>query len=264
MIQFISTLLIIVSTWTMQVSTTIEGKVTDNQTGEPLIFGVVKLFRGEKFISSTETDIDGNYFFSSVQSGIYNMEVEYVGYTTQRQTNIVIKSGRTNRIDFKIDDGKLLTELQIIYYKAPLIEMNSGCVGFAIPEKISLLPTKSFVALLSETKGLYGIKVIDTLSHPSPEIVNEIDSMIMKNQYTDHDVTIYPNPAKHEINIECNDSELPAKIEVFSATGQLLLKVQEPSNGISKANISNLISGQYYLKMTYADKVFTKSFIKIE
>ena len=88
----------------MIAQTTLEGKVTDAKNNESIIYGTIALYRGGVLITGTETDADGNYFLSDVQPGTYDMEASYVGYTTQRQTGIIIKAGRTNRVNFVLTD----------------------------------------------------------------------------------------------------------------------------------------------------------------
>lgn len=136
--------------------TTIEGKVTDANTGETIISGVVKIFKNGVLVSSAETDIDGNYFASNVQPGTYDIEVEYVGYATQRQTNIIIKAGKTNRVDFKIsNDENILKEVQIIDYVVPLIEIDNTTQGSTVTqEKIRSLPTKQINAIAATSAGI--------------------------------------------------------------------------------------------------------------
>lgn len=136
--------------------TTVEGKVTDSNTGETIIFGAVKLFRGGVLMSGAETDIDGNYFFSNVQPGTYDVEVEYVGYATQRQQNIVIKAGKTNRVDFKIsNDENILAEVQIVEYVVPLIEIDNTTQGTTVTaEKIRTLATKSVQGIAATSAGI--------------------------------------------------------------------------------------------------------------
>ena len=59
--------------------TTLEGKVTDAVTGEPILFGTVALYKNDVLITGTDTDLDGNYFFSDMDPGNYDVEVSYVG-----------------------------------------------------------------------------------------------------------------------------------------------------------------------------------------
>ncbi|MBK8515454.1 MAG: carboxypeptidase regulatory-like domain-containing protein [Saprospiraceae bacterium] len=137
--------------------TTIEGKVTDTKTGEPILFGTIALYRGGVLITGTDTDIDGNFFLADIQPGTYDMEASYVGYAPQRQTGIIIKAGRTNRINFKISDDAVLLDLgiEIKEYKVPLIEIDNTTQGTTVTaEKIRALPTKQINAIAATSAGI--------------------------------------------------------------------------------------------------------------
>ena len=136
--------------------TTIEGKVKDTKTGEPILFGTVALYRGGVLITGTETDMDGNYFFSNIQPGTYDMEASYVGFAAQRQTGIVINAGRTNRVNFELSDDAVLLDLgvEIKAYKVPLIEIDNTTQGAIVTaEKIRALPTKQVNAIAATSAG---------------------------------------------------------------------------------------------------------------
>jgi outer membrane receptor protein involved in Fe transport len=136
--------------------TTIEGKVIDKETGESILFGTVALYRGGVLITGTETDTEGNYFISDVQPGTYDMEASYVGYASQRITNIVIKAGRTNRIKFDLsNDAILIDVVEIKAYKVPLIEIDNTTQGTTVTaEKIRALPTKQINAIAATSAGI--------------------------------------------------------------------------------------------------------------
>jgi outer membrane receptor protein involved in Fe transport len=139
--------------------TSLEGKVTDAGSGEPILFGSVALFKEGVLITGTETDLDGNYFFSDMQPGTYDVEASYVGYQAVREVGVVVKAGRTNRLNFDIAEGVLLDIGAVIKdYKAPLIEIdNTTSGGTVTAEKIRNLPTKNINALAATTAGLSSI-----------------------------------------------------------------------------------------------------------
>ncbi|MFN8338433.1 MAG: TonB-dependent receptor [Saprospiraceae bacterium] len=137
--------------------TTIEGKVTDSKTGEPILFGTIALYRGGVLITGTETDLDGNFFLSDIQPGTYDMEASYVGYAAQRQTGIVINAGKTNRVNFQLSDDAVLLDLgvEIKAYKVPLIEIDNTTQGSTVTaEKIRALPTKQVNAIAATSAGI--------------------------------------------------------------------------------------------------------------
>lgn len=137
--------------------TSLSGKVTDQETGEPILFGNVVLYKNGVFITGTETDFDGNYSFSSIDPGTYDVEVSYVGYQTQRTTGVKVLAGKSNKADIKLNSGGgvVLDEIVVTEYKVPLIEQDNTTSGGVITsEQIRNLPTRNINALAATTAGL--------------------------------------------------------------------------------------------------------------
>lgn len=133
----------------------LEGKVLDNNTGDALIFANVVLFQNGNLIQGTQSDLDGNYTFSSIDPGTYDVEASYTGYPTQRQEGVVVLAGKAIRLDFKLDDGLVLNVIEIKAYKVPLIEQdNTTQGGIKTAEQIRNLPVKNINAIASTTAGL--------------------------------------------------------------------------------------------------------------
>jgi outer membrane receptor protein involved in Fe transport len=136
----------------------LEGKVTDAANGEALIFANVVLFQNGVQKNVTQSDIDGNYVFSSIDPGTYDVEAHYTGYPTQRQTGVVVLAGKAIRLDFKLDVGLLLNVVEVKAYKVPLIEQdNTTQGGIKTAEQIRNLPTKNINAIAATTAGLTSI-----------------------------------------------------------------------------------------------------------
>jgi len=131
----------------------VEGKVLDAVTGEAILFGTVAFFQEGKLIEGTETDIDGNYFIR-IGPGTYDVEASYIGYTPQRQTGVIIKANRVNRLDFSLSEGILMDAVKIIEYKVPLIEIDNTTSGATVTaEAIRSLPIKNINAIAATTAG---------------------------------------------------------------------------------------------------------------
>ena len=138
--------------------TSLEGKVIDAETNEPIIFGNVALYKNGVLITGTETDFDGNYSFSNIDPGTYDVEATYVGYQAQRQVNVIVLAGKAVKLDFMVSSGVLIDEIEIVDYKVPLIEQDNTTTGGVVTaEKIRNLPTKSINALAATTAGLSSI-----------------------------------------------------------------------------------------------------------
>ena len=135
--------------------TSLEGKITDANTGEALIFANVVLFRNGNLMVGTQTDLDGNYSFSSIDPGTYDVEASYTGFPTQRQTGVVAMAGKSVRLDFKLDAGLILNAIEIVAYKVPLIEQDNTTQGhITTAEQIKNLPVKSVLGIAASTAGV--------------------------------------------------------------------------------------------------------------
>jgi len=75
-------------------TTQIEGKVIDHMTGEALVGVTLKLSGSEK---KTYSDLDGNFKFDEISTGIYDIEIDYVSYN-----DVTLKSVSTASSDVKI------------------------------------------------------------------------------------------------------------------------------------------------------------------
>ena len=71
-------------------NTSLQGKITDQDNGEPILFGTVALMKDGNILTGTETDFDGNYSFSNIDPGTYDIEASYVGYQPTRITGVVV------------------------------------------------------------------------------------------------------------------------------------------------------------------------------
>ena len=142
----------------LSAQSSIEGKVTDAETGEPILFGNVALYKNGVLITGTETDLDGNYSIPNVDPGTYDVEASYIGYNPQRQAGVVILAGKAIKLDFALGSGIVLDEIEIIDYEVPLIEQDNTTTGGVVTgEKIENLPTKDIQALAATTAGISSI-----------------------------------------------------------------------------------------------------------
>ncbi len=138
--------------------TSLGGKIVDDATNEPILFGTVALYKNDVLITGTETDLDGNYYIGNLEPGTYDLESRYVGYTTERVVGVIVKAGKTNKLDVRLTTGVIMDEVVIKDYKAPLIEIdNTTSGGTVTSETIRNLPTKNINQIAATTAGLSSI-----------------------------------------------------------------------------------------------------------
>ncbi|MCB0625863.1 MAG: carboxypeptidase regulatory-like domain-containing protein, partial [Saprospiraceae bacterium] len=123
--------------------TSLQGKVTDAESGEPIIFGSVILEKEGVYIAGVQTDFDGNYSISKLDPGTYDVECTYVGYLSVTVEGVVVKAGTANRLDIQMTASVALDEVEVIAYKVPLIERDNTTTGSVISaDRINRLPQR--------------------------------------------------------------------------------------------------------------------------
>jgi outer membrane receptor protein involved in Fe transport len=121
----------------------IAGKVTDKNSGEPLI-GVTVQIAGTTMGAST--GVDGSYFILNVPSGIYSIKFSYVGYHDITVSNVTVAADFTTDINSTLTETSIeLKEVQIIAER-PLIQRDyTNTVVTQTAEQIANLPIRGAI-----------------------------------------------------------------------------------------------------------------------
>jgi outer membrane receptor protein involved in Fe transport len=121
----------------------IAGKVTDKNSGEPLI-GVTVQIVGTT--TGASTGVDGSYFILNVPPGTYSIKFSYVGYHDITVSNVTVSA------DFTTDMNATLTETSIelkeveIVAERPLIQKDyTNTVVTQTAEQIANLPIRGAI-----------------------------------------------------------------------------------------------------------------------
>ena len=119
-------LLIALTLINTQAQTTLEGKITDANTGEPLLFANISLYQDDILIKSSTSDLEGSFFFLELEPGIYAIEASSVGYLSQKQSDVILKLGRKNRLDFALSQNLEMDE--VIVHRIRTRHDRHGCL----------------------------------------------------------------------------------------------------------------------------------------
>lgn len=139
--------------------TALQGKVTDQETTEPILFCNVALYKNDVLLRGEITDVDGNYAFANIDPGNYDVVISYTGYTTHRTRGVLISAGKVNKLDIQLSAGVVLDAVVVVDYKVPLIEQdNTTSGGVVTSEQIRNLPTKSINTLAATTAGISSVE----------------------------------------------------------------------------------------------------------
>lgn len=99
----------------------IVGKVTDAETGEPLIGANVVI---ENTKLGAATNIDGNYIILNVPEGTYTIIGKYIGYKDTKIEQVIITSKLTTEVNVTLKSEVYELGLVTIVTEKPLINKN--------------------------------------------------------------------------------------------------------------------------------------------
>ena len=119
----------------------LSGEVVEAETGDPLPGANVRIEGTTKGAAVNE---DGEYTIFQVQPGTYTVVVSFVGYQTERTTNVEIVSGITKRLDFQLEQAEFEGQEVVVRAEEPLVEQTAtNAVRRLDQEAIETLPTRS-------------------------------------------------------------------------------------------------------------------------
>ncbi len=134
---------------------TLRGRVFDSNNSEVLAFVNIMVFQGDKLITNTITDADGQYIIKPIKSGTYNIRVAYVGYNPKQINNLEIVADKITYQDFKLQPGTSLKEVEIVNYSEPLIDANALSGSKVTREEYQNMASKNINSVASTTAGIY-------------------------------------------------------------------------------------------------------------
>jgi hypothetical protein len=125
------------STVLAQTAGKVSGKITDQETGEPLV-GCNVVIVGTLMGSST--DPDGSFFIINVPPGKFEIEASLLGYQKVKQQDVIVNSGKTTIVDFKLKSSALIQQEVVIRATRPDVQPEKTSTSTVIrPEDVESL-----------------------------------------------------------------------------------------------------------------------------
>jgi Ca-activated chloride channel family protein len=113
----------------------IAGRVTDTDTGEPLIGANVLILNTNW---GAATDIDGYFKIISVPPGNYELKASYVGYAAQSIKNVKVKGFDSLFIEIKLKTDFTLAEICVVESKPLVNKYTTNACRITASENISV------------------------------------------------------------------------------------------------------------------------------
>jgi hypothetical protein len=130
----------------------ISGKVTDLETGEPLI-GANVLVVGTSF--GAATDVNGEYLIINLSAGTVEVKCSYIGYQSITQSDVRVTTGLTNELDFQLPAEGVSVADVVVIAERPLIQKdNTNKIRTTTSDDIDVLPVRGVDNIISLTAGV--------------------------------------------------------------------------------------------------------------
>ena len=126
------------------------GKITDAETGEPLIGANVVI---KNTTLGAAADLEGNYFILNITPGTYEVLFSYVGYSSKTLTEVRVVPGVTYELNVSLTAGLNLDEI-VVTDKKFFEEKSTNTVKVIDASQIQQLPVKGVANIASLQAGV--------------------------------------------------------------------------------------------------------------
>ncbi len=130
----------------------LRGKVTDKESGEPLIGANITV---EGTGLGAASDINGEYIILSVPPGVYAIKASYIGYAGYTISNIRVNANITTTVDIALSSSAIQIQAVEIFAERPLIQRNTtNTVRITTSEEITSIPFRGIQNIVALSAGV--------------------------------------------------------------------------------------------------------------
>ncbi len=130
----------------------IAGRVTDQNTGEPLP-GANIIVEGTSL--GAATDLAGEFFIINVPPGTYTVRVQMIGYETVVIKNVKVSTNRTTGLDVKLKEAVIEgEEIVVVAERVALKKDQTGSIKNVSSEQITAMPVENITQVVQMQAGV--------------------------------------------------------------------------------------------------------------
>ncbi len=130
----------------------IRGRVTDGKTGEPLIGANIVV---EGTMLGAATDVKGEYLITNVPPGKQTLVVSYVGYQTQKKTDVLVIIDQTITEDFRLLPA--MVEMGVVEVRAKreaIVRTDPTTSRYMTTEEFAKMPVATLADIIRLQAGV--------------------------------------------------------------------------------------------------------------
>ena len=135
----------------------VQGTVTDPSGAVVPDAKVTAKNTGTGIERTVQTGRNGEYAFTSLQLGTYQVTIEATGFKTYMATNLTLAVGDRVRVDAKMEIGGISENIEVSAEAAPTLQAHTSTVGTLITEQsVQNLPLngRNFINLVQMSAGV--------------------------------------------------------------------------------------------------------------
>lgn len=130
----------------------LRGKVTDLQSGEPLI-GANVIVEGTQ--TGAATDLNGEFVLRNLNPGVYSVKSSFIGYQAITVSNVRVNNQLTTEVDFQLPaEGVTVGTVEIIAERPMIQKDNTNKIRTTTSEDIDALPVRGVNNIIGLTAGV--------------------------------------------------------------------------------------------------------------
>jgi len=145
------------SAYVIAQTATIQGTITDQETGEPIPFANIVAERGGTQVGGATSDFEGRYSIRPIEPGRYDIRATYVGYRPLLIQGVTVAANQIRFLDVQMEPTAItLEEFEVREYAVPLIDKDQTSSGATITaEEIAKMPNRSANAIAISVGGVF-------------------------------------------------------------------------------------------------------------
>lgn len=234
--------------FSLEASTSIlKGVVSDSSIQQPISGATVELFFGGGLITSTKTNSSGNYFFTGLDSGSYQLKVSQKNYKNQTKT-IQFSKDTIKTVNFFLDTKPGLVQGQVEdvitgkFISGATVKLfsNAGLVGQTITN------TSGSYVFQGVDPGTYSVEVSKSGYIP----VGKIDVQVFAEKGARANFSLTPIVGSLEGQITDSDTGLPIQNVTVQLFSNSVVIASAKTNDQGNYALENIEPGSYILKTT--------------
>ena len=128
------------------------GKVTDRQTGEPLVGAIVQI---RSLGTGAATDAEGYYYLINLPPGSYEVTTSYVGYARLTERAVIINVDRTTTLNLGMNAEAIQSQAVVVEAeRMPIQRDQSSTIQSVDANDLRVLPVNTISGVLQLQTGV--------------------------------------------------------------------------------------------------------------